>query len=78
MMLLTENKEIIYKTFFITGSLALFIGLGNYAYGYYKKTYKDNSNSTNINDVVTNDVVTNDVVTNDNVINDVDVDKNKN
>ena len=43
MLWLTENKEIIYKTFFVTGSLALFIGLGNYAYIYYKKTYKDNS-----------------------------------
>jgi len=73
MLWLTENKEIIYKTFFVTGSLALFIGLGNYAYVFYKKTYKDNSNSnsTNTNDIVTNDVVNNDVVIND-------VDKNKN
>lgn len=61
---LTENKEIIYKTFFVTGSLALFIGLGNYAYVYYKKTYKHNSNSINTNDVVdTNNIIdTNDVV----------------
>ncbi len=47
-MWLTENKEIIYKTFFITGSVALFAGLGNYAYTYYKKKYTDNSIYTNI------------------------------
>jgi hypothetical protein len=44
MMWLTENKEIIYKTFFFTGSLALFIGLGNYAYTYYKDNFNSITN----------------------------------
>jgi hypothetical protein len=47
-MWLTENKEIVYKTFFIAGSIALFMGLGNYAYTYNKKKYTDNSIYTNI------------------------------
>lgn len=47
-MWLTENKEIIYKAFFITGSVALFAGIGNYAYTYYKKKYTDNTIYTNV------------------------------
>ncbi len=34
---LSENKEIIYKTLIILGSLSLSVGIGNYMYNYYKK-----------------------------------------
>ena len=77
MVWLTENKEIICKTFFVTGSLALFIGLGNYAYIYYKKTYKDNSKCNNTNVVDTNNVIdTNNVFDANNVVDTTNVDKN--
>jgi hypothetical protein len=37
MMLLSENKEIIFKSLIVIGSISLSIGLGNYIYDYYKE-----------------------------------------
>jgi hypothetical protein len=36
-MLLSENKEIIFKSLIVIGSISLSIGLGNYIYDYYKE-----------------------------------------
>jgi hypothetical protein len=36
MMMLSENKEIIYKSLIIIGGISLSIGLGNHLYNYYK------------------------------------------
>ena len=41
-MMLLENKEIIYKTLIVIGSISLSIGVGNYLYNYYKNVKKYN------------------------------------